>query len=410
MKTITVVTPSYNKGEFIEKTIQSVLSQQGDFYIDYIIMDGGSRDQSVAIIKKYEHLLAENCEIREKDSLQYYTNISKDKNFQWNKCLGISYRWKSERDKGQTHAINKGFRMAKGQIVSWINSDDAYCNNAFNIVTNHFSKHLADDFVYGDGEVVDENGKLQWEWLSRPYDFTLMKSYHFLWNDFSNYIMQQATFWKRSVFARIGYLDESFHFAMDVEYWLRAGANGLILTHIPEKLGKFRMISGSKSLSSPTAFWPDMLDIFKRYNGAAHMAPFFAYYFYNISLHNGFDLPEAWQEKVNVLKRWQTLGADEIKILEKQAQKGFKKACLLTMNRAFFDSNRQVALNIFKNTTLSHHLLVFHPLTFIFMIKCLLGRKISKRLNTLRKKLIRFYRQRKYQYRYLERRKRKTHE
>ena len=119
--------------------------------------------------------------------------------------------------------------------------------------------------MYGDGDVIGENGELQWEWLSRPYDHRVMTSYHFLWNDFTNYIMQQATFWRRRVHDRIGYFDDAFHFAMDAEYWIRAGHAGLRLVHIPRKLGKFRLIEGTKSLSSPTVFWGDYLEIFRRY-------------------------------------------------------------------------------------------------------------------------------------------------
>ena len=167
---------------------------------------------------------------------------------------------------------------------SWINSDDMYFPGSFSVVLNHFSHNPDDDFVFGDGDVIDETGTLQWEWLSRPYDLKLLKSYHFLWNDFTNYIMQQATFWRRGVFDKIGLLDDSLHYTMDIEYWIRAGENGLRLTHIPRKLGKFRMISGTKSLSSDTVFWPENLEIFRRYNGAKAMKPFLTYFYFYLEI------------------------------------------------------------------------------------------------------------------------------
>jgi glycosyltransferase involved in cell wall biosynthesis len=405
MTTITIVTPSYNQGRFIEDTIQSVISQRGNFYIDFIIMDGGSKDNTVDIIKKYEDLMVKNCEIMRKDGLNYYIYSKHKGSFPWNNCLGISYRWRSEKDKGQSNAINKGFKMAEGEIVSWLNSDDAYFSSAFDMVVNHFSKYPGDDFVYGDGDVVDEKGTLKWEWLSRPYDFSLMKSYHFLWNNFTNYIMQQSVFWRRSVFDRIGFLDESFHFAMDVEYWIRAGAKGLALRHIPQKLGKFRMISGTKSLSSPTAFWPDMLEIFRRYNGACKMALFFAYYFYNISMNNSFEMLAVWEEMSKIWRRWETLGNDEIEKLEQQAHKGFDIGSLLAMNRAFLENKKRASSDIFRNSLAKNCFLIFHPLTLMYMIKCLLGLRISLKINLLKKNLVGLYRQRKYQYRYLKRKK-----
>src|SRR4030065_830719 len=101
---VSVVTPSYNQGRYIEETIKSVLSQEGDFRIEYLIMDGGSTDNSVEVIKKYDRLLKEG---------------------RWPvKCLGITYSWTSEKDKGQTDAINKGFAGCTGEILNWINRDD----------------------------------------------------------------------------------------------------------------------------------------------------------------------------------------------------------------------------------------------------------------------------------------------
>src|SRR4051794_31220679 len=89
-----------------------------------------------------------------------------------------------------------------------------------------------------------------------------MTTYYFPWNSFTKFVMQQPTFWRRHVHARIGLFDESFHFVMDAEYWIRAGDAGLRLVHLPRTLARFRLIDGTESLSSPTVFWEDYLEIF----------------------------------------------------------------------------------------------------------------------------------------------------
>ena len=163
---------------------------------------------------------------------------------------------------------------------------------------------------------------MQWEWLSRPYNHAVMTSYHFLWNDFTNYIMQQATFWRRRVRERIGDFDPTFHFAMDAEYWIRAGAAGLRLRHLPEKLGKFRMIEGTKSLSSPTVFWEDYLEIFRRYQGSGALGDFFAFYYYNLARQFDGDLLQAIKEGARVFERWQDLPESERAALGRDARRG----------------------------------------------------------------------------------------
>jgi len=379
--TISVVTPSFNQGIFLDETIRSVISQGGDFFIDYIIMDGGSTDDSVKIIKKYDELI---------------------KSASWKPgCRGIEFRWVSEKDKGQTHAINKGFRIAKGQIVSWINSDDLYCDKAFSLIIDHFARHPADDFVFGDGDVIDEHGNLQWEWLSRPYNFSLLKSYHFLWNDFTNYIMQQATFWRTNVFQKIGYLNESFHYAMDVEYWLRVGRAELKAAHIPFKLGKFRMIEGTKSLSSATIFWPEFLEIFRSYNGPRAMEPFLRYYFYNEGLYNSFDPIVMKQKERELFVKWEDLPKSEIPILKEKSAKGFDRACLMLAYEAFLKGEEEMERALFKKAISKSPLLRLHYRALCFLFGKMLGRSLASGIEKGLHRLIKIYRMKRYLYRYL---------
>ena len=127
---ISIITPSLNQGQFIEQTIKSVLFQAGNFYIDYIIVDGGSIDNSIDIIKKYDLLIKNN-----KYSI---------------KCYGIKFRWFSKKDKGQTNALNKGFKMANGDICAWINSDDWYEKDVFQFIIKKFEENLEIDLIYGN--------------------------------------------------------------------------------------------------------------------------------------------------------------------------------------------------------------------------------------------------------------------
>ena len=122
---ISIVTPSLNQGQFIKRTILSVL-KQGCHNIEYIVMDGGSTDNTVEILKKYEDRLI----------------------------------WKSEPDRGQSHAINKGFRMATGEIIGWLNSDDTYEPDALKTVIQFFSEHPEIDLIYGDCNMIDENDNI----------------------------------------------------------------------------------------------------------------------------------------------------------------------------------------------------------------------------------------------------------
>jgi len=378
--TISVVTPSLNQGKYLEETIRSVITQQGDFFIDYIVMDGGSTDNSVDLLKKYQTLIRT-------DEFE-------------SRCLGIEFRWTSEKDWGQTHAINKGFQMARGEIVSWINSDDLYYDNAFSTVAEHFKNNPENDFLFGDGDVINETGDLKWEWLSRPYDFNVLKGYHYLWNDFTNYIMQQATFWRRSVLKKIGLLDESLHYAMDIEYWLRIGKAGFKTAHVPTKLGKFRMIQGTKSLSSPTIFWMEQLEIFRRYNGSKAMEPFLRYYFYNEGLHNGLNLDELRKKKYQLFHQWGHFDAHEFSVLESKSQEALVNASFMLAYESVVNGESKKANSIFRGAIAQKPWHLFSYLSLWFLLSKVLGTSLSRSLKRFAQKVIHVYRMRKYLYRY----------
>ena len=201
---ISVVTPSYNQAEFLEETICSVLNQ-GYLNIEYIIIDGGSTDGSVDIIKKYEKHLT---------------------------------YWVSEPDNGQTHALNKGFRRCTGDLVGWQNSDDYYLPGAFKAVADAYQMVEADVY-FGHKWNVDINGNLLREMRYTPFS----KLAH-VYEGCS--AANQSMFWRRELFGKCGYLDEKLHYAMDFEWFLRLAECGARYHLIPKPLGCLRMHEKAK--------------------------------------------------------------------------------------------------------------------------------------------------------------------
>jgi len=177
---VSIVTPSYNQGRFIEETIRSVLLQ-GYPDLEYIIIDGGSTDGAVDIIKRYE---------------------------KW-----LTY-WLSERDRGQSDAINKGWRMAKGEILAYLNSDDIYTPSAVETGVNYLVAHPDISMVYGDGDFINESGEVTEHCRAQDLDLKrLLCSY--------DHVPQPTVFFRREVLDAVGYLDEDLHLAMDLDYWIR---------------------------------------------------------------------------------------------------------------------------------------------------------------------------------------------
>lgn len=181
---ITIVTPSYNQGQFIEETIRSVLLQ-GYPNLEYFIFDGGSTDESVEIIRKYEP---------------------------W-----LSY-WVSERDKGQSDAINKGFARSTGEILAWLNSDDTYLPVAFKEAATVFETHPSAALVYAKALVTDDKGN-ELEILGKPFNLCMMLTKH-------NMVPQPSAFIRRRSANQVGSLNINFHYMMDWDYWLRLSLVG----------------------------------------------------------------------------------------------------------------------------------------------------------------------------------------
>ena len=238
-RTISIVTPSYNQGRFIEETILSVLSQAGDFYIDYIIADGGSTDETVSIIKKYERLLS---------TKQYPVH-----------CLGITYRWWSKKDNGQSDAINLGFGVATGSIIAWINSDDFYLPHAFQTVHEVFEKYPEIDLINGDciGIKFPSGATIIGKSKQQSFEEVLRKG---------NSVLQPGVFFTKKIFASVGPLDTTIHYNMDIDLWLRILQKAQSL-YLPIPLATFREWEHSKSISQQAKFWPERKRIYRKYGG-----------------------------------------------------------------------------------------------------------------------------------------------
>lgn len=203
---ITIVTPSYNQGEFIEETIRSVLLQEYP-NLEYIVIDGGSTDNSVAIIKKYEPWLA---------------------------------YWISEPDTGQAQAINKGFQKASGSIFGWLNSDDFFFPDALNLVGSLFSTISEPTVLVGEGDIVGKDG----EFLRAITVPNLDPASILAWEEM---FLQQACFWSAQCWREVGALDEDFHLLLDVDLWIRFSRSfPFIKTSV--KLGALRWYPQAKTV------------------------------------------------------------------------------------------------------------------------------------------------------------------
>jgi len=207
-----VVTPTFNQGQFIEKTIDSVLSQ-GYPNLEYIIIDGGSQDNTVDIIKKYERHLA---------------------------------YWVSEKDRGQSHAINKGMARATGEYLTWLNSDDWYTPGALQTFCDVSRQHPDAGMIVGAGRVVDQTGNVVY--YKEPTDPITLET---LFGWFSGgFFVQPSSMFTREAWARCGPLDEEQHLAMDLDLWLKIARDGF--RFLPIKALMSEMLSHSNAKT--TAF------------------------------------------------------------------------------------------------------------------------------------------------------------
>ncbi|MFH1457249.1 MAG: glycosyltransferase family 2 protein [Patescibacteria group bacterium] len=211
---ISIVTPSFNQGKYIDQTIKSVLHQRGDFELEYIIIDGKSTDNTLDIIKKH---------------------ANRDNRL----------KWISEPDTGQSEAINKGLRIATGEIIGWLNSDDIYQPGCLKLVVEKFREKQEINWITGYCNIINEKNEVIRKFITK-YKNIWLKYYYFNNLLILNFISQPATFWRKKIVSDVGYLSEHQHLSMDYEYWLKIGCKNLLHV-IPSYLADFRVSQDNKS-------------------------------------------------------------------------------------------------------------------------------------------------------------------
>jgi glycosyltransferase involved in cell wall biosynthesis len=225
MTLVSIITPSYNQAIFLERTILSVLNQTYP-EIEYFIVDGGSQDDSVNVIHKYQ-----------------------------DKLKG----WVSEKDQGQTDAINKGFAMANGDILAWINSDDTYEPDAIKLAVEYLETHPEVGLVYGDTKFINEKDEVIGTFPAALTNYAKLRQGYV-------HIPQQAAFFRASLWKQVAPLDPSFYFAMDYDLWVRlAKLSGIAYIH--RHMANFRLHGEAKTIHSDDRCWPEMLKVHYRDGG-----------------------------------------------------------------------------------------------------------------------------------------------
>ena len=224
---VSIVTPSFNQAKYLDATILSVLEQ--DYaHIEYIVVDGGSSDGSVDIIRKYQDQIS------------------------W---------WVSEPDQGQTDAINKGFAQAKGEILAYLNSDDTYQPGAISEVVEYFQANSEIGLVYGDANFIDADGKVIGKFNAQQTSYQRLRRG-------GVYVPQQAAFWRADLWKQVGPLDPTFYFAMDYDLWVRLSKVSEIRYLPGHTWANFRLHDDAKTIAADERCWPEMLRIHRRDGGS----------------------------------------------------------------------------------------------------------------------------------------------
>lgn len=232
MTLVSIVTPSFNQASYLELTLLSVLGQDYP-HIEYLVIDGGSTDNSVDIIQEYAPRLA---------------------------------YWISEKDSGQAEAINKGMARAKGDIVAWINSDDYYLPGAVRAALRAFERHPDAALVYGDMLAVNERGQTTNTFRFQQLNLEDLLSFQI--------IGQPAVFMRRSAFEKAGGLDLSYHFLLDHHLWIRIAAQGRAIVHVPQVWAAARYHAEAKNRAQAAEFGQEAFRILDWARTQPEFAPY----------------------------------------------------------------------------------------------------------------------------------------
>jgi glycosyltransferase involved in cell wall biosynthesis len=220
---VTVVTPSLNQARFIEETIRSV-AEQDYSRIEHVVVDGGSTDGTIDLLER-----------------------------------STAVRWISEPDRGQSHAVNKGILSAGGEVIGWLNADDAYLPGAVAAAVAALQGQPGAGFVYGNYVDVDEDGAELHRNRTAPFDLRVQI-------DSRNLVPQPAAFVRRAALDRVGLLDEQYDFAMDFDLWIRLG-RVFPAAYVDEYWAAFRFHAASKSVAQIDRFWREQRQISRKHGG-----------------------------------------------------------------------------------------------------------------------------------------------
>lgn len=255
---VSLVTPSFNQGRFLRRTIESVLRQDYP-HLEYLVVDGGSSDDSIAILKSY----------------------------------GERFSWTSEPDRGQTDAINKGLGRARGEILAYLNSDDVLLPGAVRSIVRQFQRRPEVDVLYGHAFWIDEDDRFLGCYTTADFDgATLVENC---------VLCQPATFWRRRVHEKFGLFDDNLHFAMDYDYWLRLARGGARFGRLTEFLAGTRLHSAAKTVAQRTRVYQEIFQVCRRYFGRAGFGHYLAYW-----EHRLHERPRGWPALIRRLPhaRW----------------------------------------------------------------------------------------------------------
>lgn len=226
---ISIITPSLNQAPFLARAIESVLAQQGDFELEYLVLDGGSTDGSAEILGRYAGRL--RCRIGP--------------------------------DAGQASAVNEGLRLASGDVVGWLNSDDLLRPGALAAVARAFRERPEALWVHGRCDIIDEQDRPIRRWVSAYKDHRC-RHYDRRSLLVENFVSQMTVFWRRAALERVGFLDETLHYALDYDLWLRLAALADPV-YLPETLAAFRWYRASKSGGSFERQFEEDFRVFRRH-------------------------------------------------------------------------------------------------------------------------------------------------
>jgi glycosyltransferase involved in cell wall biosynthesis len=235
---VTIVTPSFNQARFIRETLESVLNQSYP-HIEYVVMDGGSTDQTVEILRKY----------------------------------GGQLSWLSGRDRGQAHAVNSGWRRGRGSVVAYLNSDDVYLPGAVERAVEALERDPGAGAVYGEAYHVDDRGAILARYPSEPFSMERLEE--------TCFICQPTVFLRREIVEGVGYLDETLRYSLDYDLWIRV-ARVSRFAFIPDYLARSRLHADTKTVKDRIPAHIEIMHTVRRHFG--YVPPSWVYAYANAVL------------------------------------------------------------------------------------------------------------------------------